>query len=398
MNIEELEKLANEGNVDAMQKLVNCYYNGEGVEKDNRKSEEWFDKAALHGAYGPVAQKNAEDRLRQEAKDNQKSLLNGDCCDSVFDELEFVEKDECMYQSFSLPFNKKEDGEMMVQCGEDEEVTDVQQKAYERYAAGLDNYMKNMPQALLAYYKDNYVDSTWYNYIYDALKIENVTETSLCNALNIKCLYIDRDGNFGWLAEIASKAHAVTIILSEDTIKVHKGWALNSVRHGHITDKVLGDLYYKDDYWIKHEQFNIEDLEHYWYELKFEEGIDEEITPVQRKNYLDYKKNEAKYRDMIPDALLEDYKSSYDFIEECWTWDGDEVPTEYDLEHISKDSVLDLIDFRYMVFRSDEEDPLYGWVTKTEWGSHCNMDVSTGLSIMFSDEGVEVGSDEDLWF
>ncbi len=293
---------------------------------------------------------------------------------------------------------------MMIQCGEDEEITDAQREAYKRYTAGLDNYKKNMPQALLSYYKDNYVDSTWYNYINDALKIDNVTEESLCNALNIKCLYIERDGSFGWLAEIASKSHAVTIILSADTIKVHKGWALNSVRHGHITDEVLGDLHLDAKYrkWIKYEKSNINGYEE-WYEIKIETNFKYEITPEQRENYLDYKNNEDKYLAMMPDALLKYYKDSYDFIEECWNYgsdndyDDDEgVPTEYDYDHITKEDVIRLVDCDYMLFKKDGK--RYGWVASSDWGSNVDMDVSTGVSFMFSkEEGVIVGSDEDLW-
>jgi len=319
--------------------------------------------------------------------------------DAIFSKLTF-DDEGYMTLPVTIPFCGNGVGEIMFQCAENEEINEAQRNAYKRYRENINEYVQNVPQVLLAYHKENYENSRWYR-SEDNLMPDKVNETSLCNALVIKALFFDREGNFGWMAEITGKEHAVSIILSEDTIKVQNGWVLNSKRHGHIIDEVFGVLFLDHDKWVKYEQSDIDGCNS-WYKIKVEPHHKDGITPQQRQNYLDYKKNEAKYRDMIPEHLLEYYEYNYEVIEEMRECkrdlEGDEEddddPTYYDLDHITKERVMDLIYFEYMIYKKDGK--RYGWVVDTDWNTS-DMDIATGLSIMFSEEGINMASDEDLW-
>ncbi|MCQ2189168.1 MAG: hypothetical protein MJZ00_04565 [Paludibacteraceae bacterium] len=319
--------------------------------------------------------------------------------DAIFSKLTF-DKEGYMTLPVTIPFCGNGVGDIMFQCAENEEINEAQRNAYQRYRENINEYVQNVPQVLLTYHKENYENSRWYS-SEDNLMPDKVNETSLCNALVIKALYFDREGNFGWLAEITGKEHAVSIILSEDTIKVQNGWVLNSKRHGHIIDEVFGVLFLDHNKWVKYEQSDIDGCNS-WYEIKVEPHHKDGITPQQRQNYLDYKKNEAKYRDMIPDLLLDYYQSDYEVIEEMRECkrelegdeEDDEDPTYYDLDHITKERVMDLIYFRYMIYKEDGK--RYGWVVDTDWNTSYT-DIATGLSFMFSEEGIDMASDEDLW-
>lgn len=48
-NIESLQTLAEQGDVEAMYQIGNCYQNGEGVEQDIEKAVEWWQRAAKEG-------------------------------------------------------------------------------------------------------------------------------------------------------------------------------------------------------------------------------------------------------------------------------------------------------------------------------------------------------------
>ena len=70
--------------------------------------------------------------------------------------------------------------------------------------------------SLLAYYKDHYEDIERSWDVNEKLKIEVVDERVLLRRFSLKALYIDRNGNYGWLVNLIWSDNPITVVLSGD--------------------------------------------------------------------------------------------------------------------------------------------------------------------------------------
>ncbi|MBR4713818.1 MAG: hypothetical protein IKP27_09115, partial [Paludibacteraceae bacterium] len=114
--------------------------------------------------------------------------------DSVFGNLEYNKKEGYWTKKDSINIwgvnGFKID--LMVKCGEDEEITEEQRKAYKSFFNNLERYQKEIPSILFAYYKDHYEDIERSWEVNEKLKIEVVDEHVLLRRFSLKSLYIDR--------------------------------------------------------------------------------------------------------------------------------------------------------------------------------------------------------------
>ncbi|MBP5525685.1 MAG: hypothetical protein J6Y11_08785 [Paludibacteraceae bacterium] len=306
--------------------------------------------------------------------------------DSVFGAIKYNEEEKYWTKKIYLNiWGVEEDYEMdlMVKCDKNEEITDVQRDAYKSYLANLKKIEDDIPPAILSYYRDHYedIDRSWD--VDDELKLEVVDEDVLLSLLDIKSLYIDRKGNYGWLVELIWDGCQITVVLSGDKIRIYKDWELLVTDYDIVNDEVFGEMVY--DYgWRKSVKMDINGLKGFWVDIVAGAYPGKGITPEQRKNYLEYKENEEDFFDEIPNALMTYYLENYDEIASWY-----DMPTKYNKQNITMDSLMELIEFHSVYFNRDGK--RYGWLCGCEW------DDVHGLAIILSGDEIEFGWDEDLF-
>ncbi|MEE1062858.1 MAG: hypothetical protein UH071_04255 [Paludibacteraceae bacterium] len=305
--------------------------------------------------------------------------------DPVFGDLEYNSKEGYWTKKDSIKIwginGFKID--LMVKCGEDEEITEEQRKAYKSFFHNLKVYEKEIPLTLLAYYKDHYEDIERSWEVNEKLKIEVVDERVLLRHFSLKALYIDRNGNYGWLVNLIWSDNPITVVLSGDKIRIYKDWDILLTDYDIVNDEVFGEMVY--DYgWRKSVKMDINRLKGFWVEIVAGAYPGKGITPEQRKNYLEYKEKEKDFFDEIPNALMTYYLENYDEIASWY-----DIPTKYNKQNITRDSLMGLIEFHSVYFNSDGK--RYGWLCGCEW------DDVHGLAIILSGDEIEFGWDEDLF-
>lgn len=306
--------------------------------------------------------------------------------DSVFGAIKYNEEEKYWTKKIYLNiWGAEEDYEMdlMVKCDKNEEITDVQHEAYKSYLANLKKFEDDIPPAILSYYIDHYedIDRSWE--VDDELKLDVVDEDVLLSLLDIKSLFIDRNGNYGWLAELIWDDCQITVILSGDKIRIYKDWDILLTDYDIVNDEVFGEMVY--DYgWRKSVKMDINGLKGFWVEIVAGAYPGKGITPEQRKNYLEYKEKEEDFFDEIPNALMTYYLENYDEIASWY-----DMPTKYNKQNITMDSLMELIEFHSVYFNRDGK--RYGWLCGCEW------DDVHGLAIILSGDEIEFGWDEDLF-
>ena len=305
--------------------------------------------------------------------------------DSVFGNLEYNKEEGYWTKKDSINIWGIDDFkiDLMVKCDENEEITEEQRKAYKSFFNNLERYQKEIPTILLAYYKDHYEDIERSWEVDEELRIEVVDKLALLRYFILKSLYIDRNGNYGWLVDLIWTNNPMTVVLSGDNIRIYSGWELLVTDYDIVDDEVFGEMVY--DYgWRKSVKMDINGLKGFWVEIVAGAYPGKGITPEQRKNYLEYKEKEEDFFKEIPNALMTYYLENYD---EIGSWY--DIPTKYNRENITMDSLMELIEFHSVHFNRDGK--RYGWLCGCEW------DDVHGLAIILSGDEIEFGWDEDLF-
>lgn len=105
----------------------------------------------------------------------------------------------------------------------DEEISEEQRLAYKRYLDNQNEYIRNTPSVLLAYYLDNYdyIESTVE--IPDVINRENINEELIVKLIKVRTIYFDREGQYGWLCDCAwDEEHGICILLSDPIISIQE--------------------------------------------------------------------------------------------------------------------------------------------------------------------------------
>ena len=315
-----------------------------------------------------------------EIKNNNMDKLN----DPVFGDLEYNEDEGYWTKKIDFTlFGFEEQIDLMVKCSKGEDITDVQRKAYKSYFDSFQKLENEFPAVLIVYYKDHYEEINRICPVDEELKLENVNEDASLDSFDCKSLYIDRNGSYGWLAKFIWGKYPITVVLSGDKIRIYNDWEILVTDYDIVNDEVFGEMVY--DYgWRKSVKMDINGLKGFWVEIVAGAYPGNKITPEQRKNYLEYKEKEKDFFKEIPNALMTYYLENYD---EIGSWY--DIPTKYNRENITMDSLMELIEFHSVHFNRDGK--RYGWLCGCEW------DDVHGLAIILSGDEIEFGWDEDLF-
>lgn len=307
--------------------------------------------------------------------------------DPVLGELTYNENEGYWTKKIFLGILWEDDEQLdlMVKCGENEEITDAQRNAYKNYISTLEKTENVIPQLMLSYFKDHYEDIARSRNLDDDLKFDVVDEDTLLDGFDIKALFIDRNGNYGWLVNFIWKNNPLAVILSDDQIKIYEDWDVLTKNYNHVCDKDLGELVFESYGWKKWVKMDIGKEKGTWVMFKFS-SYGEPVNDKQREAYLDYKAHEAELYAKFGEKLLAAYKDNYDdWIEEWWQ----EVPEDCTPENITAEKLMEIIDFSYIHFNRYGE---YGWCCECPW------EEEHGLAIFLENGNVTVMSQQSDLF
>ena len=301
--------------------------------------------------------------------------------DEVFGELEYDKNGFLKTKIFlGIWGGDEEELELIIKCQENEEILDIQRKAYKTYLADLQRISKEVPTLLLDYYKDHYEDIERRWPLDDELRMDVVEKITLINLFDIKSLFIDRNGNYGWLVEFIWDEFPISVILSDDKIEIYEGWNVLMENYTKVDDDAFGEMVY-DSSWQKSVKMDLYGVTGRWIHVVADADQGKEINESQRKAYLEYLEKEEDFLDDIPDAMLTYYLQNYEDIEE-WC----NIPQKYNKQNVNRDSVMELIQFKELYF---DEEGTYGWLCGCPWDS-------SGLAIILSGEEIEVTVQDEL--
>ena len=237
-----------------------------------------------------------------------------------------------------------------------------------------------MPLTFLNEYKLNYEDiQTRFRFSDNSpLLKENINEVVIMQTVAPLVLLIDEKGNYGWICKCGwTEDRTIAILLSEDTPRILTPSQLRDYRK--IDDPVFGEMIY-DAGWEKREKKSLYGKEKLIRiaTCDYEDGI----TDVHRASYKKYQENESRYLEEIPCALLEYYLSMYDEIKEYWR-----VPRQYTKKNVTKENIMDLIDFKTLYFRYNG---MFAWLCECPWEEEC------GLAFVLSEDKIRVVLQTDI--
>lgn len=95
-------------------------------------------------------------------------------------------------------------------------ILEKQREAYHIYQKKINECVKKIPNVLLKYYLDNYEIIEETMNIPKKIDRQHINEKNIIRLFEVKTVYFDRAGKFGWLCECAwDQENGIAIILSE---------------------------------------------------------------------------------------------------------------------------------------------------------------------------------------
>ncbi len=278
-------------------------------------------------------------------------------------------------------YGKSRDISIEIRADNQKSPLDIQKKAYQLFLSNRENYLKQMPLAFLNEYIFNYEDIQKRFTFSDnsPLLKENINEVVIMQTVAPLVLLIDEKGNYGWICKCGwTEDKTIAILLSEETPRILTPSQLYDYRK--IDDPVFGEMIYDDDFWETHETKDIYGKEKHVRIVT--DDYDGSISEDAQKSYKNYKENESHYFDIIPEALLSYYLKNYENVKEMWR-----VPHQYNKKSISKDNVMELIDFKELYI---DEDGQCAWLCECPW------EEDDGIAFVLSRKKVRVELQTDI--
>ncbi len=307
--------------------------------------------------------------------------------DPVFGDLEYDESSKAWTKRIPLGiwFGDDYQLDLVVQSDKEGEITDVQRDAYKSYLEDLQNVKSEFREVLLSYFKDHYEEFDRNFNLPEELNFEVVNSKETLSYFDVRQLFIDCKGNYGWLTDFISERCCLSVILSDGAPKIFKDWNVLKLDYARIDDEVFGEMFF-DQGWCKWIKTDINGIAGEWVLLEAEAMFnDDEITPEQKANYQEYLQNEKSFFVEYPKVLLEYYKKNYKVITEIW--DNADL---FDKESMDEKSIKDLVQFKKLYF--DDRGRRYGWLCECAWDS------VYGLAIYFDKryKGICIGPQDVL--
>ena len=218
-------------------------------------------------------------------------------------------------------FGKNEHLEIELEGSVEDGITEVQKKAYAEYLQKEDELFRKFTEVLEA---------------------SGADRTALP-----KVLYIDKEGNYGWICYPEwNKGYVGVLLNKEQPLFMWVGDLKTAAKYQFINDKDCGMLF-TDGVSADRIEILFYDNKVYSFAMDFR-LVEGELTQEQRKTYKDFMINKTKYWEDMKDKMLDYYLCIYDDVEANFN-----VPKEFEKENVTRDKVLKIIKFGRIHFYED---------------------------------------------
>lgn len=236
-------------------------------------------------------------------------------------------------------FGELEYLEIELEGGETESISDVQKKAYATYHEKKENHFRDLSRLLLGVYTGDEKKAD------EMMQMDGVN--LVINEVILKTLYIDKEGNYGWICHTAWNNQYLGVLLSEDQIQVMRVDELRSFsKKEKVRDGVLGLLFPS---YMGYDKTIIVRMDGKIHTLPLTIRADEKcLNDKMRDAYQKYLEMNGTLWEKIKDVTLEYFLSSYNWFSSIL-----KLPETLKKENVSRDSVMTLITFTEL-FIDDE--------------------------------------------
>lgn len=265
-----------------------------------------------------------------------------------------------------------------VEGGYDEEISPIQQKAYKTYLKNKEAHFKDLTKMMLTVYlgDEKKADA--------AMKVNGVTVVD--RSLLPKTLYIDKEGNYGWICYSSWDDKYLGVLLSEKGLHVMRtdellSYAIYKRKNEIVMDNVFGILF--TDY-MGYEKTLIVKLAGRTYTLPLTIRADDaELTDEMRSAYKQYLKLNSTLWEGVKDAMLEYYLRGYD-----WFSTFMDFPEELSKENVNRENVMSLVQFKKLYISNIDG--------RIAWLCECPTAEEEGLAFEFTDGEIEAIAQTDI--
>lgn len=269
-------------------------------------------------------------------------------------------------------FGKDEDLRIELEGSVEEGITPAQQQAYEQYLVKKENYFNELTRMMLSVYMGS--DETADQMLLMGHKI--MVQTALP-----KTLFIDKEGNYGWICYTQWDDSYIGVLLSEDKLYFLKEENLrNYSKEEKLVDKELGVLF---PTYVGYEGLIVVRLMNDVRTMPMVLSLydDEKIEKI-REAYQIYQKMRPTFWNDMKEIMLYYYKECYDEFETYL-----KIPENLKLENVNEDSVMSILTFTSLYIKEHKG--------RIAWLCDSPTDKETGLAFEFSDgETNLIGQDE----
>ena len=246
-------------------------------------------------------------------------------------------------------FGREKDMEILMEDPDNKGINDIQKESYESYLKNLKEYESKVPNVLLSYFLANFEEIDRIVSLTDDAQKDTIVAERIFKMFMILSLYIDREGNYGWICKFSWEKNGLAILLSESEPRIITPIQLCNLNK--LNDDTFGLLVHDGmQRWLGLEQNQFYG-ESGILQIEVEGGYDEEISPIQRKAYKTYLKNkEAHFKDLTKMMLT--------------VYLGDEKKADAAMK-VNGVTVVDKSLLPKTLYIDKEGN--YGWICYTQW-------------------------------
>ena len=205
-------------------------------------------------------------------------------------------------------FGREKDMEILIEDPDNKGINDVQKESYDSYLKDLKEYESKVPDVLLSYFLANFEEIDRIVSLTDDAQKDTIVAERIFKMFMILSLYIDREGNYGWICKFSWEKNGLAILLSESEPRIITPDQLRNLHK--INDNSLGLLVHDGkNAWVGLEQNDFfgkdEDLR-----IELEGSVEEGITPAQQQAYEQYLVKKENYFNELTRMMLSVYMGS----------------------------------------------------------------------------------------
>ena len=270
-------------------------------------------------------------------------------------------------------FGKLENLEIELEGGVEEGITPAQQKAYAQYLEKKSLYFDELTKMMLGVYVGS--DEKAEAMLKTGQKI--FVETVLP-----KTLFIDREGNYGWICYTVWDDSYIGVLLSDERLYVMTVPTLrNYSKKEKVKDDVLGLLIPS---YLGFDGLVVVKLvdEILTLPLMIRTGEDQTFNEKMKKASNTYLKMKPTFWTDIKKKMLRYYLYDYERFEEFL-----EIPEELSKENVTEDSVMSIVTFKYLYM---------DFLGKIGWLCDSPTDEEDGLAFEFTSGETKLESQVDI--